>query len=76
METRNTEKKHGLELLLNPTDIAEILGFRRSKVNRMLATGEIPSLIVSQGERRRAFRVKPSELSRWLKSREVKQTND
>lgn len=60
-----------LERLLNPKEVGEILDLRRSKIHRMLASGEIPSVIVAQGARRRVFRVKPSALAAWMKQREV-----
>jgi excisionase family DNA binding protein len=60
-----------LEKLLGPKEVGEILGLKKSKVANMLASGEIPALIVSRGERRRTFRVKPSVLMLWLKRREV-----
>ena len=60
-----------LEKLLAPKEIEEILNFKKSKVNRMLASGEIPSLMIAQGTRRRVFRVKPSVLLQWMKRREV-----
>jgi excisionase family DNA binding protein len=61
-----------IERLLEPKELGEILNLRRSKIHRMLTSGEIPSIIVSQGTRRRCFRVKPSDLQRWLKTREVR----
>ncbi len=60
-----------IERLLRPKEVGEALGLRRSKIHRMIATGEIPSVIVSQGARRRVFRVRPSELAKWMKAREV-----
>lgn len=60
-----------IEKLLGPKEVGEILKLRRSKIHRMIATGEIPSVIVSQGPQRRVFRVKPSELAKWMKQREV-----
>jgi excisionase family DNA binding protein len=62
---------HSLEPLLDPNEICEILNLRRSKIHRMIASGEIPSVIVSQGTRRRIFRVRPSDLAKWIKAREV-----
>jgi excisionase family DNA binding protein len=69
MEIENMET---LEKLLGPKEVGEILNLRRSKIHRMLASGEIPSVIVAQGARRRAFRVKPSALQQWIKQREVR----
>jgi excisionase family DNA binding protein len=59
------------EKLLLPKEVCEILNLRRSKIHRMISSGEIPSVIVSHGARRRMFRVKPSALLRWMKDREV-----
>ena len=60
-----------IEKLLGPKEVGEILNLRRSKIHRMMASGEIPSVIVCQGTCRRVFRVKPSELMKWMKQREV-----
>lgn len=60
-----------IEKLLGPNEVGEILNLRRSKIHQMIASGEIPSVIVAQGSRRRVFRVKPSELVKWMKQREV-----
>jgi excisionase family DNA binding protein len=60
-----------VEKLLSPKEVGEVLGLRRSKIQQMLACGEVPSVIVSMGDRRRVFRVRPSDLERWLKAREV-----
>ncbi len=60
-----------IEKLLGPKEVGEILNLRRSKIHQMIASGEIPSVIVAQGSRRRVFRVRPSELARWMKAREV-----
>jgi len=60
------------EKLLAPKEVGEILNLKRSKIHRMLATGEIPSLIVAQGNRRRVFRVRPTTLQQWLAAREVR----
>jgi excisionase family DNA binding protein len=61
-----------MEKLLDPKEVGLILNLRRSKIHRMIATGEIPSVVVSQGVRRRVFRVKPSALLQWMKAREVR----
>ncbi|HTY60748.1 MAG TPA: helix-turn-helix domain-containing protein [Acidobacteriota bacterium] len=60
-----------IEKLLGPNEVGEILNLRRSKIHQMIASGEIPSVIVAQGSRRRVFRVRPSELVKWMKQREV-----
>ncbi len=61
-----------IEKLMTPAQIAEVLGFRRSKVYQMLAAGELPAMIISKGARRRVFRVRPSTLQKWMADREVK----
>ncbi len=63
-----------IEKLLGPKEVGEILNLRRSKIHQMIASGEIPSVIVSQGACRRVFRVKPSDLTKWMKQREVGRT--
>lgn len=60
-----------IEKLLGPNEVGEILNLRRSKIHQMIASGEIPSVIVAQGSRRRVFRVRPSELVKWMKQRAV-----
>ena len=65
------ENMETIEKLLGPKEVGEILNLRRSKIHQMIASGEIPSIIVSQGPRRRVFRVKPSELAKWIKKRKV-----
>ena len=65
------ENMETIEKLLGPKEVGEILNLRRSKIHQMIASGEIPSVIVSQGSRRRVFRVKPSELAKWIKKRKV-----
>jgi excisionase family DNA binding protein len=62
-----------IEKLLSPREVGQILNLRRSKIHQMIASGEIPSVIVSQGIRRRVFRVKPSALQHWMRQREVSQ---
>jgi excisionase family DNA binding protein len=60
-----------LEKLLGPKEVGEILGLKKSKIHQMLASGEIPALIVAASERRRVFRVRPSALDQWMKRREI-----
>jgi hypothetical protein len=69
----NGSNMRSIEKLLDPKQVGEIIGLRRSKVYRMLATGEIPCIIVAQGERRRIFRVRPSDLANWLMERECRE---
>jgi excisionase family DNA binding protein len=65
------KSKEVFEKLLGPAEVGEILNLRRSKIHRMISCGEIPSLIISRGIRRRVFRVRPSDLEKWLKAREI-----
>jgi excisionase family DNA binding protein len=66
-----TDEKNRVEKMLTPAEVGEVLGLRRSKIHQLLAAGEIPSVIVAQGVRRRVFRVKPSVLMQWMKAREI-----
>jgi excisionase family DNA binding protein len=61
-----------IEKLLTPVEVCDIINLKRSKVHRLITSGEIPSLIVSQGVRRRTFRIRPSDLISWMKAREVR----
>ena len=61
-----------MEVLLKPKDVQEILGLKHSIVYRLLSAGEIPSIMVTNGQRKRSFRVRPSCLEKWMKAREVK----
>ena len=60
-----------LEQLLMPKDVGEIIRLKKSAINRLLATGQIPSLLVTDGQKRRAFRVRPSDLEKWLNARRI-----
>jgi hypothetical protein len=60
------------ENCLTPKDLQEILKLKKSATYRLLATGVIPSLIITNSGRRRCFRVRPQDLEKWLKSREVR----
>jgi hypothetical protein len=60
-----------LEKLLNLKEVASIIGWGKSRTHKAVATAEIPALIVSRGSRRRCFRVRPTELEKWLRAREV-----
>ena len=61
-----------MERLIKPKELSEILGLGKSVVYRMLASGCIPCILVTNGERRRSFRVRSQELEGWMKAREVK----
>ncbi len=66
------ERNRMIEPLLTPKDVQQVLGLGKSKVYRMLATGELPAVIVASGSRRRSFRVRPSDLEEFIKEREVR----
>jgi excisionase family DNA binding protein len=57
--------------LLTPRELGEVLGLKRSCIYRLLNTGELPSIRVTKGARKSSLRVRPSDLERWLKAREV-----
>jgi excisionase family DNA binding protein len=65
------QQKATLEKLLTPAELTEILGLKRSCVYRMLRSGELPAVRVAAGERKLSLRVRPSQLERWLKARQV-----
>lgn len=62
-----------MEKLLKPKELSETLGLGLSTVYKHLVTGEIPSVMVLKGRHKRSMRVRPSDLEKWLKKREVSQ---
>lgn len=60
-----------MEKMIRPCELQQVLGLGKSVIYRMLATGEIPCVIVTNGRRRRSFRVRPADLERWMRGREV-----
>lgn len=66
------ESKNILERLLKPSELTEILGLKRSCVYGLLRSGQIPAIAVAQGARKLSLRVRPSDLHRWIKQRELR----
>lgn len=62
-----------MEEHLSPKQIQKILNVSLAKVYQMLVTGQIKSIMVSRGARKRTLRVRPSDLERFMKSREIDQ---
>jgi excisionase family DNA binding protein len=60
-----------VEKLLKPKELQTILGLGKSIIYRMLASGVIPCVLVTEGQRRRSFRVRSRDLEKWMKVREV-----
>jgi len=52
--------------------LADLLKLRKSKTHQLVANGTIPSVLLLDG-RRRTFRVRPSEVEKWLRQREVRE---
>ena len=52
------------KLLLRPTEVAELLGFGRSKLYELLATGELPSIRIGG-----SVRVPAEALRKWVEQR-------
>jgi len=59
-DRRSTTVRHQ-QLLLRPTEVAEMLGLSRSKIFELLAAGELPVVRIG-----RATRVAREELERWV----------
>lgn len=57
------------EQLLTPREVKQILNLRKAKIQNMLGNGDIPTVLVSNGGKRRFFRVKPSVLKEWIAQR-------
>jgi predicted DNA-binding transcriptional regulator AlpA len=67
------ESKSTLERLLKPSELAEILGLKRSCIYNLLRSGQVPCIAVASGARKLSLRVRPSDLAKWLREREVNQ---
>jgi excisionase family DNA binding protein len=59
------------KLLLKPIEVAEILRIGRSLVYGMLATGELPSIRVSN-----CIRVQKTSLEKWISDKENAKGDD
>ena len=53
------------KLLLKPSEVAERLSTSTSTVNRMIADGRLPSVVIPDMRERR---VRASDLSQWVKA--------
>ena len=51
--------------------LGDVLKLQKSKTHQLVATGTIPSVLLLHGKRR-TFRVRPSEVAKWLREREIK----
>lgn len=65
------EQRQIMERLITPTELAEILGLKRSVTYRMLRSGQVPAIRVTGSERKLSLRVRPSDLQKWLTARQV-----
>jgi len=68
---KNGDNKCSLERLLNPKEVAEYLGLKKTTIHRLLADGTIPALNITGSTGRRTLRVRPSVLVEWLRKSEV-----
>ncbi len=59
-----------LEPLMNAVEVGKIVGWKKTRAHQALASGEIPAILISVGKRR-SFRVRPSDLEKWLRSRQT-----
>ena len=56
--------------LLNPEQVAQILGVSRSTALRMMHEGQVPTIKLRAGKRKTVLRVNEDSLVRWLASKE------
>lgn len=61
-----------IEKLMTLKEVGEIVGWKKSRMHRAAATGEIPAILLNSQRRRRSWRVRPSDLENWIKTREVR----
>lgn len=67
----NHDNRRSLERLLNPKEVADYLGLKKTTIHRLLADGTIPALNITGATGRRTLRVRPSALLEWLRKTEV-----
>jgi excisionase family DNA binding protein len=58
------------EPLERTTWLVEKLKLSPSTVYRKLASNEIPSVVVSRGRKKKSYRIRPSEIEKWLGTRQ------
>jgi excisionase family DNA binding protein len=63
-------KAHGMEKLLNVEEMAEILGISKNTLNHWISLRKIP--FIKLGGRSTPVRFRPSQVLKWLESKEVK----
>jgi excisionase family DNA binding protein len=60
--------KEPIKLLLRPSEVAEALGFGRSKIYLMIKLGELPSIVLG----RKTVRVPYAALLEWIEQKIVR----
>ena len=60
-----------LETLLTAVEVAQVLRLKKSCVYRLMGKGSIPTVRVTDGLRKNALRVRPSDLETWLERRKL-----
>jgi excisionase family DNA binding protein len=59
-----------IENLMTPQEVAAVIRLKKSTVYRLLATGKLPCISVTDSKERRSFRVRPRDLEEWLRMKE------
>ncbi|PYJ69608.1 MAG: hypothetical protein DME76_08445 [Verrucomicrobia bacterium] len=60
------------QLLLSPAQVAMLLGCSRSTVDRMVADGSLPHVLLRSGRRKKQYGIRRVTLQRWLEKQERK----
>jgi excisionase family DNA binding protein len=72
-ETFNLMRKKRMEEMLSPKQLAKLMNVSLAKVYLMLVTGELKSVMIARGQRKKTLRVRPSDLEKFMKAREISQ---
>jgi excisionase family DNA binding protein len=57
--------------LLSPQQVAELLAVSRSTVDRMVASGRLPSIPITSGKRKTSYRIRRTALEEWISRAEI-----
>jgi excisionase family DNA binding protein len=52
--------------LLTPKDVAQQLSISRASVDRLIQSGRLRAVKLSQGQRKATYRVRPEDLERFV----------
>jgi excisionase family DNA binding protein len=64
------EKRERKTPLLTVREASQFLAVSRSTVDRLIACGSLPAILLRSGKKKKTFRIREEALERWLRQRE------